>query len=247
MGDGASSEQEVSEQRTERQRLLREVRGLQLLLSRMRARSAPTMPTLPLSVLQESEIQGAEENLEELRAGNLRLTSELRGLHALVIRLRDSPKDVPAPHSESSANRVVHGGVVVNMPKDGSCLFHSLAHGVTGITAACLRVEIADFIETHPPALVAGRPLQDWVKWESGQSCAEYSATMRRGGEWGGALEIAVCSRLKGVCVNVFLEGNRGYEQIGEFNECHGRSNRIICILYSPGHYDAFIPDSSDG
>ena len=42
------------------------------------------------------------------------------------------------------------------------------------------------------PALV-----KDWVMWDSGMDTANYAKGMRTGSQWGGAVELAVCAKVK--------------------------------------------------
>merc|ERR1712039_994842 len=100
---------------------------------------------------------------------------------------------------------------------DGSCLFHSLAFGLPA-SATSLRQEIANFIEAHPDTVIAGQPVHDWVLWESGSTVEDYADNMRMGGEWGGAIEMAVCSHLWAVDIRVYERTARGFFRICAFD-----------------------------
>jgi hypothetical protein len=70
---------------------------------------------------------------------------------------------------------------VVRQPGDGSCLFHSLAHGLQrvglneGASAASLRREIAAFIEKNPNLEISDSPLKDWVR--TARACTDHAAS----------------------------------------------------------------------
>lgn len=111
--------------------------------------------------------------------------------------------------SVSGPHEVLRGpGVAIRrQPGDGNCLFHSLAHGLRDrgrTTAYSLRAEIVDFIETNPALELIDAPVKDWVMWETALSVPEYCARMRRPGEWGGAIEMAVFAQLTGCHVLVY-------------------------------------------
>ena len=59
-----------------------------------------------------------------------------------------------------------HGSArVVRQPGDGSCLFHSLSHGLRdGSSASSLRREVASFISENPGLMISDSPLKDWVR-----------------------------------------------------------------------------------
>ena len=70
---------------------------------------------------------------------------------------------------------------------------------------------------------------------------------MGKGHHWGGAIEMAVCSLLKGVEVHVYEASGARYRRISSFNgkAAHsagkpGGASRVVSLLYSGRvHYDA--------
>lgn len=149
---------------------------------------------------------------------------------------------------------------IVQMPGDGSCLFHSLAHGLgpgSNTNARRLRREIADFIAKNPLLEIAETPLKDWVQYDSNSSVASYARRMAVGG-WGGGIECAACSRLKRVNVHVY-EKTRGsmwsrgsttqYKRISCF-DLPGPEKKLaktINVIYCGGvHYNALEIRSPD-
>ena len=155
-------------------------------------------------------------------------------------------KDSPSPPP------TLRGARVVRQPGDGSCLFHSLAHGLRGKSTpvACgsadaVRDAVAGFIEAQPEAEIGGTPLREWIRWESGGDVRAYCKRMRGDGEWGGAIEIAVFSRLVGASVHVFERdpkaGADTFRLMSAFDHAGGAGRTIeVRVLYSGRvHYDA--------
>ncbi len=135
---------------------------------------------------------------------------------------------------------VLKNAKVVRQPGDGSCLFHSMSYGMkSGATATTLRNEICRFIQSNPQLSISDTPLQDWVKWDSnGSSVSEYARTMSRG-SWGGGIEMACMSQLKGCNVHVYERYGSGFKRISAFDHpvCP-ESKPVIRVLYGGGvHY----------
>ena len=142
---------------------------------------------------------------------------------------------------------VLRSARVVPQPGDGSCLFHSMSYGLKdGSSASTLRKEICDFIRANPSTPICETPLSDWVKWDSGTSCADYARKMSRGC-WGGGIEMACVSRLKGCNVHVYERDGRtgGFKRISAFDHpSNPQTRKIIRVLYRGGvHYDALVAD----
>ena len=142
---------------------------------------------------------------------------------------------------------ILRSARVVSQPGDGSCLFHSLSYGIKdGSTATTLRREICEYIRANPATPICETPLSDWVKWDSGTSCADYARKMSRG-SWGGGIEMACMSRLKGCNVHVYerhsLTGS--FKRISAFDHpIKPEQRKIVRVLYRGGvHYDAMVAD----
>jgi hypothetical protein len=131
---------------------------------------------------------------------------------------------------------------VVRQPGDGSCLYHSLSFGLKdGSSASSLRREIAEFISHNPGLVIADSPLKDWVLWDSGSTVGAYCRKMSQGGVWGGGIEMAAVSHMKGVNVYVYQASGGGYKRISSFEGPNAdKSTRAVRVLYGGGvHYDA--------
>jgi len=133
----------------------------------------------------------------------------------------------------------------MRQPGDGSCLFHSLNHGLCcGGSAQSLRREIAHFLQQNPSLEIAGDTLEEWVRWDSNASVGDYARRIAVSG-WGGGIEMACCSLLKNVNVHVYESAHRGcgseFKRISCFDSPN--ASRTIHVLYQGGvHYDALQP-----
>ena len=79
---------------------------------------------------------------------------------------------------------IVKDATVIPQPGDGSCLFHSLNHGLPASAAGGgsvteLRRTVADYVAANPSKLIGGTPIKDWVLWDSGLSPSDYAASSR--------------------------------------------------------------------
>jgi len=137
----------------------------------------------------------------------------------------------------------IRNGRVVRQPGDGSCLFHSLSYGLKdGSSAGTLRRQICAFIVDNPKLKIADTPLSDWVKWDSRSSVSQYARKMS-GGAWGGGIEMATVSKMKGVNVHVYEQCGGVFKRISAFDhEDNAEGRPIIRVLYGGGvHYDALV------
>jgi hypothetical protein len=131
---------------------------------------------------------------------------------------------------------------VVRQPGDGSCLFHSMSYGLAdGSNANSLRREICSYIDSNPKTNIADTPIRDWVKWDSNSSVSEYVRKMSRGA-WGGGIEMACTSLLKGVNIHVYERSSAGYVRISAFDHPDQPERRkTVRVLYCGGvHYGMF-------
>jgi hypothetical protein len=154
---------------------------------------------------------------------------------------------------------------VVRQPGDGSCLFHSLAHGLGrlgkaphGVSGPQLRAGLMDWLGAHQDTRISDTPLHEWVRWDSNTSVEAYADRMRGYG-WGGGIEMAAFAHLYDVGVHVYERSNRGggkfpFKRISRFDArsdgpaaaqqsaaAAGRRS-FVAVLYCGGvHYDALI------
>ena len=145
--------------------------------------------------------------------------------------------------SEERVLEVLPMARVVRQPPDGSCLFHSLSHGLRdGSTAMSLRRQIGSFMQAHPELLISDSPLREWVRWDSGTSMQAYVRKIMHGNAWGGGIEMAVFAIMKRVSVHVYQTTWDGaFLRISRFPAPGGGdNNRVVRVLYRGGvHFDA--------
>lgn len=154
----------------------------------------------------------------------------------------------------------------MRQPGDGSCLFHSLAHGLRQSGGRIenhreLRFALMDWLDRHQDAKIADTPVKDWVTWDSNCSVPDYTTKMRGYG-WGGGIEMAAFARCFDVDVHVYerdaKHGEFPYKRISRFearsppSPAHARARthggpthpqkRPVNVLYCGGvHYDALV------
>lgn len=138
---------------------------------------------------------------------------------------------------------LIKNGRVVRQPGDGSCLFHSMCYGLGGGNASRLRSEICAFIQRNPTLKISDTPLKDWVKWDSGYNSVQEYARHMSNSAWGGGIEMACVSHMKGCNVHVYERGRLGFKRISAFdNPASPETKKTIRVLYGGGvHYDALI------
>ena len=156
-------------------------------------------------------------------------------------KARDSHPDAQRgkPKALSGGDNFVLGksaATIIPQPGDGSCLFHSLVHSIGG-NPATLRKEIAGFIRANPKHRIADTSLEDWIRYDAATSVVSYASRISRTG-WGGGIEMAACSSLKGVNIHVYEACSRGYKRIARFD--NGGRGKVVGVLYRGGvHFDA--------
>mmetsp|Transcript_73884 Transcript_73884/g.131098 ORF Transcript_73884/g.131098 Transcript_73884/m.131098 type:complete len:399 (-) Transcript_73884:30-1226(-) len=138
---------------------------------------------------------------------------------------------------------VLRNARVVRQPGDGSCLFHSMAFGLReecseDVSASALRDALMTYLEANPNVVIAGDKLEEWVQWDAGSTVAGYARRMKTEGSWGGGIEMACCSSMKGVNVHVYERCAGGFRRISCFQSAEARAT--IHVLYQGRmHYDA--------
>ena len=139
---------------------------------------------------------------------------------------------------------------VVRQPGDGSCLFHSLAHGlrdarVVDYDHRRLRQALMDWLARHEDLKIADTPVRDWVLWDANQAVPAYVGRMRIGG-WGGGIEMAACARKFRVDVHVYERSPAGarhpFKRISRFDAPARPPRGRVDVLYCGGvHYDGLV------
>jgi hypothetical protein len=155
---------------------------------------------------------------------------------------------------------------VIPQPRDGSCLFHSLARGLgKGGNGGELRNEVASFIVRNKNAPLGGGTLgtsvKDWIKFDSNVTPRRYASDLV-GGKWGGAIEVAVAAQTHGVDVDVYTrQGNHGFQRTAQFQpvckrppsggggrgggEALSRVTKVKLLYTGRCHYDLLRADTA--
>jgi len=138
----------------------------------------------------------------------------------------------------SAPAEVVIRGKQVRQPGDGTCLYHSMAFGLrraglvdAGFTGHDLRREIADWCEANADEVVSDSTFRDYIWWDHHLTVEAYCKKMRDGGSavWGGAIEIAACTRMHEVNVQVYVPESDDRTPTHEANGL-GSFRRIACF-----------------
>ena len=139
------------------------------------------------------------------------------------------------------SNQLV-SATLIPQPGDGSCLFHALSHHLD-LNADLLRMEIAAFIGLNPDFKVADAPLKDWIKWDTGEDVKTYVRKIAWNRAWGGGIEMAVCSHLANVAIDVYERCGNQFRLISSFKRDSPREKSRVSVCYTGrNHYDALIP-----
>jgi len=86
---------------------------------------------------------------------------------------------------------------------------------------------------------ISDTSIKDWVKYDSNESVSSYAQRMS-GSTWGGGIEMAALTRLKGVNVHVYEKAPDGYRRISSFDLPN--ASKTISVLYQGRmHYDALV------
>lgn len=150
--------------------------------------------------------------------------------------------EAPFEASRKMEARLVDA-TIVKQPKDGTCLFHSIAHGLgDGTSGIALRKQIVNFILTQPSTQIASTTVKDWIKMTAGKSPHAYTKELACQGAWGGALELAIAARIKCINIDVYERCGTKYRCVTTFKEPGAR--RTVSVLYNTKpfrHYDALV------
>jgi len=147
-------------------------------------------------------------------------------------------------------------GKLVKQPNDNSCLFHSLAHGLTKAIKGGpkLRQKLLAWLRNHSTDEVQGQAWADWIakqtmpdkeaslsqaygsrsrstrRTSAGMTVPQYVEMMKSDTAWGGAIEIALCQHSESVSVWIFKRaGDGSYERTSVFGSA--TAERVVSIV----------------
>eukprot|EP00747_Dinoflagellata_sp_TGD_P168205 gnl/TRDRNA2_/TRDRNA2_194048_c0_seq1.p1 gnl/TRDRNA2_/TRDRNA2_194048_c0~~gnl/TRDRNA2_/TRDRNA2_194048_c0_seq1.p1 ORF type:complete len:397 (-),score=31.94 gnl/TRDRNA2_/TRDRNA2_194048_c0_seq1:109-1254(-) len=142
---------------------------------------------------------------------------------------------------------------VVQMPGDGTCLFHSVAYGLRNLGFSedghNIRQRVARFISENPECEISGTPLRSWVEWDSQATVAAYAQRISAGNQWGGGIEMAACAKIFSVDVVVYeRDRDWNFRRISDFLADSSKPRGSVLLLYSGrAHYDSLVFTGTGG
>ena len=151
----------------------------------------------------------------------------------------------PAPWTTKTTAVVctadVFTGTLEKMPRDGSCLFHSLKLG----DAMKLREQIVTWLRANPNHPYLFTTLAAYVLAESGETWSEYCDRMQHAHVWTGAPELVAAAHIYHRCIRVFANAGPGryhlWAVLGEKSTLLDVGSLPIDIVFGANHYDLLI------
>ena len=169
-------------------------------------------------------------------------------------------KEVSPAQSRALSRRTVPADCkLIDIPKDGACLYRAIAQGLTWLsgkkkTEHChrdLRARANTHLQRHKEQYVAewdGRgPALEKLEEESSSKAEgfdKYLDLAEKESAYGSVLEIKVLSRIYDVCLMAIpRDGNFATMT---FKEAKAKKHRAIVLWYTPKHVDLVMPAKDD-
>ena len=118
----------------------------------------------------------------------------------------------------NTTNKPICFGLAVNVPSDGTCLFHAMSLPFR-IDGHGLRKFISSYISNHAEKELHGQTIKDWIYWDKSTKSEEYSKDIDSG-MWGGALEITLFSSIIGIPIFIY-EPDDTNKRCNLISECY--------------------------
>jgi len=124
-----------------------------------------------------------------------------------------------------------------------SCLFDSMysllsQHGIYFESSHVLRTKITDFMRDNPQYSLESGTVGEWVKLtaeDMNTDSVSYIRGMTSSSTWGGAMEMAVMSKIFNIQIDVI---GRGVEKpLAQFNCTGDRAEAKFTIHWTGSHY----------
>jgi hypothetical protein len=124
-----------------------------------------------------------------------------------------------------------------------SCLFDSMftllqVHGIYFKSSHILRLKITKFMRDNPKYSLESGTIEDWIKMVSGDMGTNYRAYidgMKLASTWGGAMEMAVMSKIFSIIIHVTGRGKK--EPLAVFDCTVGKADKIFVLHWTGSHY----------
>ena len=117
-----------------------------------------------------------------------------------------------------------------------SCLFQSIGKLIHK-SHQTVRKEICDYMQSHLEDEHQGMRLRDWIHWQlHSPNPHQYIQKMRKTTEWGGAMELAIATKLYKADI-IVIDGMG--KQVAEFllkEQCTARTRYIV--QWTGVHYE---------
>jgi len=111
-------------------------------------------------------------------------------------------------------------------------------HGIYFESSHALRTKITDFMRENPKYSLESGTVEEWVKLtaeDMNTNSTSYIRGMTCASTWGGAMEMAVMSKIFNIQIDVI---GRGAEKpLAQFNCTGDRAEAIFTIHWSGSHY----------
>jgi hypothetical protein len=120
-----------------------------------------------------------------------------------------------------------------------SCLFISIGR-LLNKSPDDVRSEVCDFMAHNLETEFQGMQIADWIKWQTNATTpAEYIAMMRKPSTWGGAMEIAMCTKLYRVDIHVYSASLIQKKRLAEFVWDESRTACVqLHISWTGAHFE---------
>jgi hypothetical protein len=121
------------------------------------------------------------------------------------------------------------------MPGDGNCLFHSIGNAVNMIQDE-IRKLVSNFLLKNKNKKFNGLTLEEWVRLETDMNVETYSQYILRKGEWGGNIELYICSQVFKINLFILSKKMQGYKVISTY--VYKNKARNVFLIYDGIHYN---------
>jgi len=118
-----------------------------------------------------------------------------------------------------------------------SCLFISIGRLVNE-SPNNVRQSVCNYMDENLDTLYQGMQIKDWIQWQTNSTPTQYISRMRNSSTWGGAMEIAMCTRIYKVDIHVYAAYNQK-KRLAEFVWDETRTACIqLHISWTGAHYE---------
>ena len=121
------------------------------------------------------------------------------------------------------------------VPGDGNCLFHSIGCSVN-LVQNQIRELVSKYILKHKNKKFNGLSLEEWIKMESEMSVEVYAQYILRNGEWGGNMELYVCSQVFKINLFILKRDINKYKIISSY--VYENDAKNVFLIYNGAHYN---------